>query len=109
MDHPNPANLPAAKSGSDLQQASRDYRFCEHATEVLIYVAALFSPWALGSVSNWAIRTMNWFEYALGLLLLYKWSIRWRTGYVPARWNHEIAGHSPPKREGRGEGKGRIP
>ena len=35
---------------------------------------------------------MNWLGYGLGALLLYKWWIRWRTGYVPARWNYELPG-----------------
>jgi len=48
----------------------------------------LFSPWAFGTTEHWSIWTMNITAYALGVLLVSKWIIRWSTGFRP--WPSEV-------------------
>jgi len=62
------------------------YRACEGATEVVLYLMVVFTPWVFGTTQEWAIWTMNGAGYALGALLATKWIVRWRTGYEPPRW-----------------------
>ena len=62
------------------------YRWADIGTEALIYFTIVFGPWAFGTVHDWAITTMNLANYGIGLLLLAKWVIRWKTDYQPARW-----------------------
>ncbi|MDB4609519.1 O-antigen ligase family protein [Verrucomicrobia bacterium] len=62
------------------------YRWADIGTEALIYFTILWGPWAFGTVHDWAITTMNLANYGIGLLLLAKWVIRWKTEYQPARW-----------------------
>ncbi len=65
----------------------RRYKSCEHATEALVYLMVVFSPWAFGTTQSWSRCTMNAAGYALGLLLLLKLWIRWTKGYRPWRWD----------------------
>jgi len=65
----------------------RRYKSCEHATEALVYLMVVFSPWAFGTTQSWSTWTMNFAGYALGLLLLLKLWIRWTKGYRPWRWD----------------------
>src|SRR6266567_1821015 len=62
------------------------YRVCDSASEILIYLMVLFSPWAFGTTQSWAIRTMNMAGYSLGLLLAVKLAIRHFRDYHPPRW-----------------------
>ncbi|MDB4642704.1 hypothetical protein OAG07_04505, partial [Verrucomicrobia bacterium] len=62
------------------------YRWADIGSETLIYFSVLWGPWAFGTVHDWAITTMNLANYGIGLLLLTKWVIRWKTDYQPARW-----------------------
>lgn len=55
-------------------------------TEALIYVMIVFTPWAFGTTQPWSIWTMNVAGYLLGGLLVAKWLIRWKTGYIPIQW-----------------------
>jgi hypothetical protein len=65
------------------------YRICEDLTEPLIYLMAVFSPWAFGTTQPWSIWTMNIAGYCLGALLTVKVFVRQVKGYVPPRWDHE--------------------
>lgn len=65
------------------------YRLADHATEILLYLMLVFSPWAFGTTQPWAIWIMNGAGYGLGLLWLLKRILRWTTGYRPARWGQE--------------------
>ena len=62
------------------------YRTCEGIIEVLLYFTVVFNPWAFGTTQSWSVGVMNITGYSLGLLLLFKWLICWRTGYRPSRW-----------------------
>jgi len=62
------------------------YRVCDGASEFLIYLMVLFSPWAFGTTQPWAIWTMNIAGYVLGLLLAIKLAIRHFKDYRPPRW-----------------------
>jgi O-antigen ligase len=82
----------------------KPYRWADIGTEALIYFTALWGPWAFGTVHDWAITTMNLSNYGIGLLLVTKWFIRWKTDYQPARWTSqsESDGESgSPKRDWR--------
>jgi hypothetical protein len=72
------------------------YRLCEDLTEALIYVVAVFSPWAFGTTEDWTMWAMNAGGYALGALLVVKLAIRRLKGYRPLRWEKEESG--TPKR-----------
>ncbi|MDA7631447.1 O-antigen ligase family protein [Verrucomicrobia bacterium] len=80
------------------------YRWADIGTEALIYFTILWGPWAFGTVHGWAITTMNLANYGIGLLLMTKWVIRWKTDYQTARWTSQSesdgeSGH--PKRDWR--------
>jgi O-antigen ligase len=62
------------------------YRFCDAVTAAVLYFMVVFSPWAFGTTQSWSIWVMNIGSFLLGSLLITKWLIRWRTGYVPPRW-----------------------
>ena len=59
---------------------------CDALTEGVLYFTVIFSPWAFGTTKDWSTWVMNVAGYALGLLLVAKWLIRWRTGGRVARW-----------------------
>src|ERR1035438_6315173 len=63
------------------------YRACENLTEVLIYAAVVFGPWAFGTTQPWSIWIMNGAAYLLGVMLACKLSIRRLKGYHPSRWD----------------------
>ena len=67
------------------------YRVCDDLTEPVIYLMALFSPWAFGTTQPWSIWTMNCAGYILGVLLAVKLAIRWLKGYHPPRWGQAPA------------------
>jgi hypothetical protein len=69
------------------------YRMCEDATEGLLYLMIIFSPWAFGSTQPWAIWTMTIAGYVLGTLLATKLWLRWRRGYPAARWSRSSGAH----------------
>ena len=73
------------------------YKACETATEGLLYLMVLFSPWAFGTTQPWAIRTMDVAGYILGLLLALKLWVRWHRGYRPPRWGRraKTTDHGP--------------
>ncbi|HWN97442.1 MAG TPA: O-antigen ligase family protein [Methylomirabilota bacterium] len=50
----------------------------DRATECLLYVMIVFSPWAFGTTEPWSVRLMNFGGYVLGILLLAKWTVRRR-------------------------------
>jgi len=61
----------------------QSYRVCDGVTEGLIYFMVVFTPWAFGTTQTWAIWTMNVTAYVLGVALVTKWAIRWKTGPSP--------------------------
>jgi hypothetical protein len=65
------------------------YRFCDGLSGPLLGGMIVFSPWAFGTTQPWSIWAMNVAGYGLGLLLLLKLGLRWRTGYQPPRWDSE--------------------
>jgi hypothetical protein len=67
------------------------YRLSEDLTEALIYLMALFSPWAFGTTDDWSMWVMNAGGYALGVLLAVKLAIRWLKGHRPPRWERKPA------------------
>ena len=73
------------------------YRLCEALTEALIYLMAVFGPWAFGTTDDWAVWVMNFGGYGLGLLLATKLAIRWLKGYRPPRWE-KTHGEEPRRR-----------
>src|SRR5436190_9740581 len=66
------------------------YRICDGVTEGVLYAMIVFGPWAFGTTEPWSIWTMNVGGYFLGLLLVAKWLIRWRSGYRPVRWGEAV-------------------
>src|SRR5437660_3632762 len=71
------------------------YRVCDSASEILIYLMVLFSPWAFGTTQAWAIWTINAAGYWLGLLLGVKLAIRHFRDYRPPRWGDATGPLSP--------------
>ncbi len=67
------------------------YFFCEDLTQVLLFAAIVFSPWAFGTTEHWSEWTMNVVGYLLGLALLAKMAIRFLKGYRPPRWGEELS------------------
>jgi hypothetical protein len=84
--------------GAMRVRTPRAYKLCDGVTEAVIHFMVVFTPWAFGTTQQWSIWTMNVSAYLLGGLLLAKWLIRWKTGYVPARWgrNDEALGETRP-------------
>ena len=78
------------------------YRICDRLTEAVIYFMVIFSPWAFGSTQPWAMVVMNFAGGLLGLLLVGKWLIRWRTGYRPVRWGDAVEDGSGRRRRSGG-------
>jgi O-Antigen ligase len=67
-------------------RSMRLYRLAEKASETLIYLMIVFSPWAFGTTQTWSIRVMDVAGCLLGGLLLAKLAIRRQGGYQPPRW-----------------------
>lgn len=67
--------------------ASRLHRICDSATEIVLYAAIVFGPWAFGTTQLWSTRTLNVAGFVLGALWLTKVATRRITGYHPARWD----------------------
>ncbi|MBM3834738.1 MAG: O-antigen ligase family protein [Verrucomicrobia bacterium] len=91
-----------------LSHTPKAYKVCDGLTEALIYFLAVFTPWAFGTTQDWSIWTANAGGYLLGCLLVAKWVIRWRTGYVPSRWGEREGEDQGPKTNDQGrEGRDR--
>lgn len=73
---------------------ARLHRALERVTGWLLCLMLLFNPWAFGTTEEWSTWTMNVGGYALGLLLLTQWILRWRGA------PHPLAG-GPPLRGAR--------
>ena len=63
----------------------RAYGWCDRLSEALLMFMTVVSPWAFGTTSDGAIGVMNSAGCSLGVLLLAKHWLRWRTGYQPPR------------------------
>src|ERR1043166_8441259 len=69
----NPGRMEASeharRSGSRPASRRRTptaFRICDGVTEGLLYVQAVFAPWAFGTTERWSIWTMNAAGYGLG-------------------------------------------
>jgi O-antigen ligase len=105
MDRTHKTNTPApgpelseseVEEGPSRRQRDRVrltpiYRIGDGITEGVLYFMVVFSPWAFGTTQLWSIRVMNGAGFFLGVLLLAKWLIRWRSGYRPNRWMDALA------------------
>jgi O-antigen ligase len=91
MDHAS------ADKRSHRSRSNAVYWRLDTASEYLIYVILIFTPWAFGTTEGWAIRTINTLNYVLGGLLVVKWVVRFATGFHPARWDGPgaLRGYSP--------------
>ena len=49
------------------------------ATEILICIVLVISPWLFGTTEPWAVRVVNSLNYAIGALLAWKLVLRWQT------------------------------
>jgi hypothetical protein len=67
-------------------RALRLYQVCDTASESVLYLMVIFSPWAFGTTQPWSICAMDMAGYFLGLLLAVKLIIRFLTGYRNPRW-----------------------
>ena len=67
---------------------------CDDASESVLYLMVLFSPWAFGTTQPWSIWVMNTAGYSVGLLLAVKLTIRILTGYRNPRWGRS-GDHGP--------------
>lgn len=54
-------------------------RRCNQLTAFVLLAMVVFSPWAAGSTSQWAIWCMNTGGYSLGVLLVCRVVVRWRS------------------------------
>ncbi len=72
------------------------YRICDDLSGMLIFPMLVFGPWVFGTTQPWAIWTMNFAGYALGILLLVKIFIRGPKGYTALRWEN-YSTHSATK------------
>ena len=75
------------------------YRLADGAAGGVIFLMAVFSPWAFGTTEAWAVWTMNYAAGLLGALLLVKLFIRKIKKYSAPRWDaagpaHKINPHS---------------
>lgn len=104
---PGETELPESSPGSPASpEASGEsppitplsYRRFDRYSQRLILFMVVFSPWAFGTTQPWAIWLMNLCGYALGVLLLAKRLVRWRTGYRPPRWGEEVPKPGVPAR-----------
>lgn len=87
---PSPAN-PRRFSGVRFTLRASDvhvYQLSDDFSGVIIFLMALFSPWAFGTTQPWSIGTMNAAGFALGFFLLVKLFIRELKDYRPPRWEH---------------------
>ena len=93
---------PATASAPRRQPSLRLILFwqqCDWLSGALLCAMVVFSTWAFGATTPWAIRVMNFAGYALGGLLAFKFFIRWYWNYRPARWDDASA--SPGERAAR--------
>ena len=63
------------------------YRLCDGTAGNVIFLMAVFSPWAFGTTQSWAVWTMNYAAGLLGGLLLVKLLIRKIKQYPAPRWD----------------------
>ncbi len=99
---PNPSRKKRAHRSHN--RTPKAYRWADYITEGLIYFTILWGPWAFGTTRDWSINTMNVANYGIGLMLITKWFIRWKTGYQPTRWsseNQQDNSATPSKRDWR--------
>lgn len=65
----------------------KPYRIADQITGILLLVGIVFAPWAFGATQVWSVLTLNSIGYLLGILLVFKWFVRWRTNFQPTRWS----------------------
>jgi len=66
------------------------YRLCDGTAGNVIFLMAVFSPWAFGTTQSWAVWTINYAAGLLGALLLVKLFIRKIKKYPAPRWDAAV-------------------
>lgn len=79
-----------SRRGGSRHRTPKAHAICDGLTAGLICFMVMFTPWAFGTTQFWSIWTMNITGFVLGILLLIKGLIRWRTGYRPSRWGIQV-------------------
>ncbi len=90
-----PASMARDSDRPHLWPAPVSYELCDRLSELLIYLLVVLCPWAFGTTTPGAMRIANAIGYALGLILLVKWGLRFHTGHCPPRWPASTALPSP--------------
>lgn len=80
------ARVVVAQRRRGVIDVAQVHLWLDNISEWLIYAGLVFGPWAFGTTQVWSIRVMNYIGYALGVLLIFKWLIRWIGSYRPMRW-----------------------
>jgi len=62
------------------------YSHLDTATEFLIYGILIFTPWVFGTTEDWAIKSVNTWNFILGGMLAMKWVLRLFPRFRPQRW-----------------------
>ncbi len=62
------------------------HRWLDTLTGTLILFLVVWAPWAFGCTIYWATTVLVDGCFALGILLVGKWLVRWRFGYQPDLW-----------------------
>lgn len=73
------------------------YKVCDGFTQFVLMFYLIFAPWAFGSTDEWTEWTLSFTSYALGLPLIIKWLIRWKTGYRPPRQDDALRETDPSR------------
>jgi O-antigen ligase len=84
----------AAKPPEQTRRRERSpalYWHLDTISEYLIYAILIFTPWAFATTENWAIKSVNAWNFVLGGLLVAKWIVRVVTGFQPPRWDGPTA------------------
>jgi hypothetical protein len=63
-----------------LPTGARLYHFADRTGGALLLAQIVIAPWLFGATENWSILFLNLLAYTAGLLMLFKWIFRWRTG-----------------------------
>ena len=68
------------KSRSRSSPGVQFYHFADRASGVLLLSHIAIAPWLFGATEHWSISLLNSLAYAAGVLMVFKWFFRWRTG-----------------------------
>lgn len=78
-------------SGSSVKRlhTPKSHAVCDKLSSALIYSMLVLCPWLFGSTEAWSMFLMNCGAGALWILLCWKWLVRLKTGFRPARWDDQ--------------------